>query len=239
MHTFNARRRDILLGIPALLAGCTGGPFGIVGADGPPAPAPDIRVGDRWVYHVAVGFRTPVEWDETQEVNAAGTTGYAVRVTCKGPTVNLVRTEEWASPGVVRSGVAMDIETRRFVTPLLRYKFPLTPGTSWSQYVDNFNENTRKEGEFNYYARVGGWKPITVPAGTFDAIFVNVLMRMDDEEFWRWPTECNYGLWYAPAAGAMVSESKEAQYMEKGGMESIAVRAQHSRIALLSYSRPR
>ncbi|MEP7061039.1 MAG: hypothetical protein ABI881_01490 [Betaproteobacteria bacterium] len=240
MTPFSPRRRDILLGIPALLAGCTGGPFGIVGAAGPPAPAPDIRVGDRWVYHVADGFRTPVEWDETQQVIAAGANGYTVRVTCKGPTVNLVRTEEWASPGVVRTGAAMDIETRRFITPLLRYKYPLTPGTSWSQNVDNFNENTRKEGEFNYYARVGGWKPVTVPAGTFDAIFLNVLMRMDDEEFWRWPTECNYGIWYAPAVGALVEERKEAQYLEKGGMDNaFAIRAQHTRIALLSFARPR
>lgn len=240
MNPFDPRRRDVVLGISALLAGCTGGPLNVVGADGPPAPAPEIRVGDRWVYHVADGFRNPVVWDETHDVIDASATGYTVRVTCKGATVDIVRNEQWASPGVIRTGTAMDIETRRFATPLLRYKFPLTPGATWSQYVDNYNESTRKSGVFNYYARVGGWKPVTVPAGTFDAIFVNVLMRMDDEEFWRWPTQCNYAIWYAPAAGAMVMEQKEAQYLEKGGHDdSVAIRAQHSRIDLTSFSRPR
>lgn len=222
-----------------LLEGCTGGPFGIVGAAGPPAAAPDVRVGDRWVYHVVDGFRMPVEWDETHEVTAVGTNGISVRVTCKGPTLDLTRTELWSAPGIVREGAAVDVETRRYATPLQRYRFPLTPGMTWSQFVDNYNENTRKSGQFNYYARVGGWKSISVPAGTFDAIFVNVLMRMDDEEFWRWPTDCNYALWYAPAVGAMVREKKEAQYFEKGGIDAVAIRAQHSHIELISYSRKR
>lgn len=240
MNPFDPRRRELLLGISALLAGCTGGPLGIIGADGPPAPAPDVRVGDRWVYSVADGFRSPVEWIETHEVSAVDADGCTVRVTCKGPTVDVARVEQWASPGIIRVGTAMDLETRRFVTPLLRYKFPLTRGTTWSQFVDNYNENTHKSGRFNYYARVGGWKSISVAAGTFDAIFVNVLMRMDDEEFWRWPTDCNYALWYAPAAGAMIKEEKEAQYLEKGSaIDAVSIRAQHTRIELTSYSRKR
>ena len=80
---------------------------------------------------------------------------------------------------------------------------------------------------------------MTARAGTFDAIFVNVLMRMDDEEFWRWPTECNYAIWYAPETGSMVIEEKESQYFEKGGIDAVAVRAQHSHIELVSYSRKR
>jgi hypothetical protein len=239
MTPFDPRRRDVVLGISALLTGCAGGPLGVVGAAGPPAPAPDIRVGDRWVHHISDGFRTPVTWDETQEVVAAGAGGYTVQVTCKGPTINVMRTEEWAAPGIVRVGTAMDLETRRFKTPLERYKFPLTPGTTWTQFVDNYNEATKKSGQFNYYARVGGWKSVTARAGTFDAIFVNVLMRMDDEEFWRWPTECNYAIWYAPETGSMVVEEKESQYFEKGGIDAIAVRAQHSHIELVSYSRKR
>ncbi len=239
MHGFDPYRRDLLLAGSALLAGCAGGPLGL-GAEGPPAPAPDVRVGDGWVYHIVDGFRTPVEWDETHEVIAAGADGYTVRVTCKGATVNLVRTEQWKAPGLVTQGTVMDIETRRFATPLERYRFPLTPGTTWTQFVNNYNENTKKSGEISWYGRVGGWKPVTVPAGTFDAIFVTLLLRMDDEEFWRWPTNCTYGLWYAPAVGAMVQEEKEAQYLEKGGRDSsIAIRAQHSRIDLIAYTRKR
>jgi hypothetical protein len=239
MTRFEPRRRDVVAGLAALLAGCATSPLGILGAEGPPAPAPDLAIGDRWTWHIVDGFRLPVIWDETHEIVAHGADGWTVHVVAKGPTIDVVRTEIWAAPGIVKTGTAMDLETRSFITPLERYKFPLTPGSTWNQFVDNVNEATRKRGTFNYFARVGSWKSISVPAGTFDAVFVNVLMRMDDEEFWRWPTECNYGIWYAPAVGAMVREDKEAQYYEKGGIDAVAVRAQHSRIELVSYSRKR
>ena len=41
-------------------------------AAGPPAPAPDYRVGDRWVYHVVDGYRAKIVWDETHEITAIG-----------------------------------------------------------------------------------------------------------------------------------------------------------------------
>ena len=58
----------------------------------------------------------------------------------------------------------MDIETRRFRVPLQRYVFPLTPGQTWNQWVDDFNESTRKDGQINRYVRVGGWETV-VDAG--------------------------------------------------------------------------
>ena len=64
--------------------------------------------------------------------------------------------------------------------------------------------------------RVGGWEKVSTPAGAFDAIRMRVLMRLDDEEFWRYPTTCNYLVWYAPAVGAPVREEKEAEYYERG-----------------------
>jgi len=63
-------------------------------------------------------------------------------------------------------------------------------------------------------------------------------MRLDDEEFWRYPTTCNYLVWYAPAVGAPVREEKDAEYYERGEeMDGQgAVRAQHTLLELTSYS---
>jgi hypothetical protein len=170
-------------------------------------------------------------------VTAVTPEGVTVRVTQKGPAVDNVRTEVWASPELVRVGAAYDEETRRFATPLVRYDYPLAPGKSWNQRIRNFNEMTKKEGVISNYARVGGWDKVTTPAGTFDAIRVRVLRRLDDEEFWRWPTECNYLIAYAPSVRGAVREEKEAQYLEKGGPDGmVPIRSQHAVLELMSFT---
>jgi hypothetical protein len=179
-----------------------------------------------------------VVWEETHEVTSAGAGGLTVRVTLKGPTIDIVRQETIVAPGMVTQGALMDIETRRFATPLERYRFPLAPGATWNQWVENYNEASNREGKINRYTRVGGWEKVSTPAGEFDAIRLRVLMRLDDEEFWRYPTTCNYLIWYAPAVGAPVREEKEAEYRERGDeMDGQgAVRAQHTVLELVSYT---
>jgi hypothetical protein len=202
------------------------------------AAAPNPAVGARWTYRGREGFRWPVVWEETHEVTAAGADGLTVRVTLKGPTIDIVRQETLVAPGMVSMGALMDVETRRFAMPLERYRFPLAPGETWNQWVTNFNESLKREGRINRYVRVGGWEKVSTPAGEFDAIRMRVFMRLDDEEFWRYPTTCNYLIWYAPAVGAPVREEKEAEYRERGDeMDGQgAVRAQHTVLELVSYA---
>ena len=234
--------RPVLHAAVAALALLVAGCAGVESAgdlNGPVAAAPTFHVGERWVYRGREGFRSPVIWEETHEVTAVGPEGVTVRVTLKGPTIDGVRYELLSTPGVVRQGALMDIETRRFATPLDRFRFPLASGETWNQWVNNFNETTKKEGQINRYVRVGGWEKVSTPAGVFDAIRMRVIMRLDDEEFWRYPTTCNYVIWYAPAVGAPVREEKDAEYLEKG--EELdgngAIRAQHTLLELASYTR--
>jgi len=217
------------------LAGCAG--FEATGS-GPAAEAPTYRVGDRWVYRAQDGFRVPVVWNETHEVTAVGADGVTVRVAQKGPSVDNERTERWAAPGRVLVGALFDSETRRFTPALSRYAFPLQQGQSWNQWVDSYDESTEREGQINRYVRVRGWEKITTPAGTFDAIALRVTMRLDDEEFWRRATTCNYLLWYAPAVRGIVREEKEAEYLEKGdSRDGIAsIRSQHATVELVQFT---
>ena len=220
----------------ATLAGCAG--FDSAGS-GPAAEAPAYRVGDRWVYHAEDGFLLKTVWDETQEVVAISAAGTTVRITQKGPSIDTERTEQWPAPGLVRVGAIYDNETRRFVVPLKRFEFPLAAGKSWNQWIENFNEATRSTGQINHYVRVQRWDKVTTPAGTFDAVVLGVLARLDDEEFWRYPTECSYVVWYAPALRGIVKEVKDAQYQEKGnGADggSSRVRTQHATLELISFT---
>ena len=206
---------------------------------GPVAIAPKFSVGQRWTYRGSEGFRSPLVWQETHEVTRVAADGITVRVTLDGDRVHGTREEILAAPGVVRQGALMDIETRRFATPLDRFRFPLASGETWNQWVDTFNETTNKQGQINRYVRVGGWEKVSTPAGVFEAIRMRVLMRLDDEEFWRYPTTCNYLIWYAPAVGAPVREEKEAQYYEKGEEfdGTGAIRAQHTLIELVAWTK--
>jgi hypothetical protein len=232
--------RSLIVFLPAaalaLLAGCAG-----TGGDGgaPPVEAPVYAVGDRWAYSATDGFfRSAVTWTETHEVMAVGGDGVTVRITQKGATVANQRIEQWPAPGKVRAGALFDAETRRFDPIVLdRYQYPLASGRTWNQWLENFDESTGKSGQINHYVRVGGWDKVTTPAGTFDAIQLRVLMQLDDEEFWRYRTQCNYLVWYAPAVRGIVREEKEAQYREKGDAldGQATIRSQHAVLELVSF----
>ncbi len=223
------------LAVAAALMGCAG--YESAGS-GPAAEAPAYRVGDRWTYRVQDGFRSPERWEETHSITALGADGIDVRITQKGPSRDVARAELWSAPGQVKIGAVFDNETRRFVTPLERFRFPLAAGETWSRFVDNYNETTKTTGQINRYVRVRGWEKVTTPAGTFDAIAMHVVMRLDDEEFWRYATDCNYTVWYAPAVRGVVREEKRAQYLERGGgLDFIGrIPTQNAVVELLSFT---
>ena len=221
--------------VVSLLAACVGAPGT---RDGPPAAAPTLKVGDRWVYAGGDGFRDPLVWEEVREVVAVAPGAIDIRVTWKGPRIDSMRVERWTSPGDLAVGAVFDIETRRFSPPLPRFKYPLTQGDSWNLFARQENDTTKRTDPINYNVRVGGWKSIYTPAGYFDAIALRIMMRLDDEEFWRTATETNYLFWYSPQVGNTVVEEKEAQYYDKGDPLSRATyRSQHGVLQLQSFKR--
>ena len=220
-----------LMLVPALV-GCAM----LQSESGPTAPAPTYRVGDRWVYQASDGFRAPATWVETHEVVSVGAGNITVRVTQRGDTIDNVRTEVWSAPGLVNTGAIYDSETRRFAQPLQRYNFPMAPGRRWNQWVDNIDDSTHREGAINRYVVVGGWEKIVTPAGTFDAIQLRVVMRLDDGEFWRWPTTCDQRVWYAPEVRAFVRANRDAGYVEIGGADPASVWTQHAVIELRTFT---
>ena len=84
-----------------LLSACAGTPGTV---DGPPAPAPVYKVGDRWIYSGRDGFRDPLVWEETREVIAVAPGAIDIRVTWKGNRVDSARVERWTSPGDLPQG---------------------------------------------------------------------------------------------------------------------------------------
>ena len=219
------------------LAGCAGvTPV----SGGPAAAAPTYRVGDRWIYHAEDGYRVKTVWDETHEIVAIGPDGITVRVTAKGPSTDVVRTEKWSAPGVVVEGAVYENETDRFDPPLLRYKFPLAARESWNQRVRDLNKPAGPYAPIVRHVSVEGYETVTTAAGTFDAIRLRVIMDLDDETFWRSATNCNDVIWYAPALGAAVREHDESKWREKSENGAAVYHpGQYMDMALVAYTRGR
>lgn len=226
-----------LIGV-AFLTGCATGPA--VTREGPAVEAPTYRVGDRWAYKAKDGFRLPVIWDEVHEVTAIGPDGITIRVTQRGPTVDNARIEKLIAPGLVRQGAVFDAETRIFDPYLTRYAFPLKPGDSWRGFVANTHQPPQPSGPFSqsisHWVNVEGWGKVTTPAGTFDAMLLKIIMQLDDESPWRWPTQCSYFVWYAPAVRGLVREDKQAWYFEKSLPSPTRINSQNAEIELVSFT---
>jgi len=219
----NPSRRAFVIGTVALpvvaLGGCASGGSGgeVRRAEAPvDAPPPAYRVGDTWVYRVDQAFRNAPDYTETQAVTGLGVDGIEVRIVARIGDMDVDRIERWPAPGLVLQGSLLDIETRRFAAPLERYRFPLSAGMSWNQWVDQVNETGRTRGKINRYVRVAGSDRVTTPAGTFDAVRMSVVMRLDDEDAFRHATQASHIVWYAPAVRATVREERRAEYREKG-----------------------
>jgi hypothetical protein len=237
-----SRQRSIVGSALALVAALSMGGCGtapISGAAGPPAESPQLRVGDRWVYRAVDGYRQKSVWNETHEVTAIDASGITVKVAVSGAGMDFTRTEVWSAPGVVRSGAIHDIETDRFDPAFIRYQFPMTDGTSWSQSMRNLNKPPNPFGEIRLRATVGGYESVSTPAGTFNAIKLRYLIQLDDATLWRNATQCDYVVWYAPEVGAKVREQKRSYYLPKDIEAGPEVPGQNAVYELTSFTRGR
>jgi hypothetical protein len=153
--------------------------------------------------------------------------------------MNYERIELWSAPGVVVIGAVFDpSETRTFTPPLIRYQFPLTPGTRWTQRLTNPDAANQLTSNISRFVQVGGYTTLSTPAGTFNAIEMRTIMSVDENNPFRFPYECNYVTWWAPEAGNMVREIKTATYRERGdSLDAVTIRAQNTTIELASFSR--
>jgi len=199
--------------------------------------APDLRLGDKWLYQCVDGYRQKTTWDEMHEITAIGPGGITATVTAHGAAVDFTRTEVWAAPGVVRSGAIYESETDRFDPPLIRYRFPITSGATWSQRLRDLNKSPGPYGAISFKATVRGYESVTTGAGTFDAIRIRYVMQLDDETVSRLPTQCDHVVWYAASVAAMVRAHRRSYSILKGGASSPRVPGQNAVYALTSFAR--
>ncbi len=214
------------------VAGCASAPVG------PPVDAPRLAVGDRWQYQITDNLRRGALSQLDAEVIAMSGGSARIRL---GLTDNTGRAEwidELDGGGRLRIGSLWREPPRPFNPPAQLLAFPLDDGKTWRQSIDTMRADTQLKDQILIYGKIDGRKAISVPAGSFDAVYVYRIVQLDDEEFWRTRTTRRDAIWYAPEVKAPVREARAAEYTEKGGGPDMTTISTESTIIELVSFRP-
>ena len=147
------------------------------------------------------------------------------------------QTEEIDADGRLRVGALRNDEVRRFSPPLKLLDFPIGQRGSWRQVVDTFRRDTQLKDDIRIYGEVQGRTPVTVPAGTYDAVAIYRIVQLDDDEFWRSKTTRRDSVRYVPEVKGVVREVHDAEYFElHGGPDSATIRTEYTTTELVSFT---
>jgi hypothetical protein len=171
----------------------------------PPASveAPSIKVGDSWTFDKTDGLKNVKDSTSVTVVTA---------VTDSDIRADQTRTDSGAVTKVTRNKnfnlMVMEMANGKAIEDPFypSFAFPLEIGKTWSGEVTRTRtyESDRKV-VAKLTGKVLAWEKITVPAGTFDAMRIEVKGFYNGQNLrGRWSGQTTDTIWYAPAAKAAV-----------------------------------
>ena len=144
-------------------------------------------------------------------------------------------TEQIDSNGGLVAGSLKDDPVRHFPQPLEMYRFPLQRGVTWRQIVDTISPETQLPAQILLFGTVQGQTVVTVPAGTFETIYVYRILQLDDEQFWRSRTARNDSVWFSADVKGPVRELRDASFLMRDSRSSPLVRTENTTRELISF----
>lgn len=219
----------LTLGVLLGVGGCASAPVG----DG--VAAPTLVIGDHWQYRVVDNLRRGAQSQLDVEVIAVS--GHAARI--RFDLTDTAGSTEWIDEvdgeGGLRSGSLYRETPRPFNPPARLLAFPLEQGKTWQQVINTVRMDTELNDQILIYGRVDTPGATTVPAGSFNALYVYRMVQLDDEQFWRTRTVLRDLVWYAPEVKAPVREKRDAQYTERDSTDPATVRTESITLELESF----
>jgi hypothetical protein len=198
---------------------------------------PRFVVGDHWEYRITDGLRrgATTRLDvQVVEINAGIAT---MRLVYDDSYGRREKTEEIDADGGLRAGALLHEQARRFSPSLKLIDFPIGQHNPWRQVVDTFRQDTQLKDDILIYGEVQGRAPVTVPAGSYDAVAIYRIVQLDDDEFWRSKTTRRDSVRYAPEVKGIVREVRDADYYElHSGPDSSTVRTEYTTTELVSFT---
>jgi hypothetical protein len=85
------------------------------------------------------------------------------------------------------------------------------------------------------YGQLQGRSPVTVAAGSYNAVAIYRILQLDDEQFWRSRTTRRDAVRYAPEVKGVVREVRDAEYVELPP-EMANVRTEYTTTELVSFT---
>ena len=160
--------------------------------------APDIKLGDSWLFDRIDGFKNARVHSTVATVIAVD--DQQIKIEWKRPDDGTVTTET-CNRGLNRL-VSENSAGTETVDPFYpRYVFPLEVGKTWERTVAvTRSRRPERKIALSLSGKVVGRERITVPAGTFDALKVEVegFYNVSDTQK-KWTGRVAQALWYAPA----------------------------------------
>jgi hypothetical protein len=158
---------------------------------------PGVKVGDAWMYNKLDGRNGRLEYVSVNTVRKIGTDGISMESTSPDGrhTANIRRTSDF---NLVRIETQGSTQTSLPYYP--NFAFPLQIGKTWQRDVEFANTSTpSKMVHAKLEGRVVGWESVTVPAGNFLALKIEVKGWYRGEDIGEsWTGRIEDALWYAP-----------------------------------------
>jgi len=202
------------IGLVVLLAACQMGPF--PPAENPPAQAdaPRLAVGDTWIYRHTDGYTKLPRGTFIHTISALDGDVVTVQVTAENGSVvasdRFTRDWNWLDKPMT------NLQRFRYAPAYRAFQFPLQADSRWSVQMKATDVATGSSYELaRVDGRVDGWKRVTVPAGTFDAVAVHRAAYSGVETFDRTQEYIVEDDWYAPAVNNVVAGSYRSIYRDK------------------------
>lgn len=190
--------------LPAALGALLAGAIGQAGAQAvgdtgrrTPVAAPEHKVGDTWVYNKIDGWTGALEFVVVSSVKDFSPRGAVLEAVVPGSTM-VTRMQRDAGFNLVRTENPNGVQT---VSPFYpSYAFPLAIGKTWAQKVSfAYTAQPDKDVTAWFEGRVVGWELVTVPAGTFDAVRIELKANYRASSgVGNWNGTITDRLWYAP-----------------------------------------
>ncbi|MGD0230626.1 MAG: hypothetical protein ABSC19_09735 [Syntrophorhabdales bacterium] len=154
--------------------------------------SPDVHKGDRWSWQHTNGLANEKDFTRIEDVVEISVNEIRTRVRVKGKPDSGISTytREW-NP--------VDVISAQYNPYLKELTFPLSVGKKWDGSADKMLFSNGKHGKFFFKGEIVAFEKVTVPAGTFDAYRINVVLDATgtDEDVNIGNTVETY--WYAPS----------------------------------------
>lgn len=200
---------------------------------GNPVAAPDIRVGDTWVYHEFNGYNGILRRTLEYRVRRIEADRLVVEVTGNGEAQTREFSREW-NP---HTGALPGNRAVRYDPPYPMLRFPLEDG-NWKDSTTATDAVTGARIPVTVYTYVQGRERIRTAAGEFEAIKLQRAIYPENGEWWRSRDSISEVIWYSPDARAIVRYEDGSYYIDllrSPGHHGNVIRGDRIHIELASF----